>query len=360
MAFVLPSRSEFQSLLCTTRPFGTTMYMSVARSVVVGNLTGWWFQMVSTYTPCWKTWFFFSPLRIFDTYLFRGSAPPTSVPLTLPTPFCIRSEAEMALGPKPTVIFCFHWSPSSLAEVRSKHLVIREDLMQRAVLLAERFCLCRGCNEWKVRRHFTCGKKVGYPPVPKGWYRFLQNMAVLLESRCWHFPLDCWCRDLFRTLRSWAKHPGNRTPENAEQEQKWIDTRGELGSFWALGYQWMGELRWILGWLIYKHNFLVNHIFFGKVLLDYGLLNVINLRLIWYHGDFSGDFMGIPPGSSDTSNPMVFFHPIRRSLAVKQYGKASWSGILDTGCVQNLKPSQTRFVFLLQSQMAMDFILFDE
>jgi hypothetical protein len=263
------------------RAFGT-MYMSVARSVVVGNLTGWWFQMVSTYTPCWKTLsVFFPPLRIFDTYLFRGLAPPTSVPLTLPTPFCVRSEAEMALGPKRLQWFfgstMFHWSPSSLAEVRSKNLVIREDLMQRAALLAERFCPCRGCNEWKVRRHVknVAAKKVGYPPIPKGWYGYgsipistifrgmnihlpailmftrgtrvlthshivfcIQTMAVL-QYRCWHFPLDCWCRDPYRTLRSWAKQPGNRTPENAEQEQKWIDARGELGSFWALGYRWV-------------------------------------------------------------------------------------------------------------------------
>ena len=136
----------------------------------------------------------------------------------------------------PTVIFWFHWSPCSLAEVRSKNLVIREDLMQRAVLLAERFCLCRGCNEWKVRRRFTRGCKEGYhTPIPI--FAF-QTMAVL-QYRCWHFPLDCWCRDPYRTLRSWAKQPGNRTPENAEQEQKWIDARGELGSFWALGYRWV-------------------------------------------------------------------------------------------------------------------------
>ena len=54
------------------RAFGT-MYMSVARSVVVGNLTGWWFQMVSTYTPCWKTLsVFFSPFENLWYISFQG------------------------------------------------------------------------------------------------------------------------------------------------------------------------------------------------------------------------------------------------------------------------------------------------
>ena len=131
-------------------------------------------------------------------------------------------------------------------------------------------------------------------------------------------------RTLYRTLRSWAKQPGNRTPENAEQEQKWIDARGELGSFWALGYRWV-NYGWILGWLIYEHNFLVNHTFFCKVLLDYGLLTCD-----WY--GIMAIFQGISwasQGSSATSNPMVFFHPIRRSLAVFSMEKpadlASWT-----------------------------------